>query len=391
MHFFSFFQKHATQTITAEQKDFSWIKKACVFPYNKEMHALVRARELLSFELCVIVDPIGKGLVGKDAGECIGIGKNGLTIKSKLEDALPEVDTLILGHINELGRAFNKNLFRDLIEQALLAGKNVFHLDPVKDTREYSQLLALARERQLVLQTPAVEDLSRLYKDYIPNMELDVPVVGVFGTSAQQGKFTAQLALRKELLREGYSVVQIGTEPHCELFGFDLAFPIGYEALIQWPEREIIRYLHYKMAALARDKKPDIMVVGSQSGISPYDVNTPATYTLSSLAFLLGTRPDAYLLAVNTIDTDDYIQDSLNTLKALGQGKTILFLLSDKEKQLRTVYGRPVMETRQLTLTGLEKHFERLEKRFGIPATEVVSEQGRKKLLDTVINYFRKD
>ena len=54
------------------QEDYAWIKKAVLYPYNKEMHSLVRYRDLLAFEIVGVADPIGKGMVGKDAGKVIG-------------------------------------------------------------------------------------------------------------------------------------------------------------------------------------------------------------------------------------------------------------------------------------------------------------------------------
>jgi selenocysteine-specific translation elongation factor len=130
--------------------------------------------------------------------------------------------------------------------------------------------------------------------------------------------------------------------------------------------------------------------VGSQSGIIPFDVNTQADVTLSSIAFLLGTRPDACVLTVNTIDSDEFIRDSINTIKALSPGRTILLTLSDKEKVIKSSYGRVIMEAKQLTLTELNERLQNLESKFNLPATEVVTEAGRKKLMDTVINYFMK-
>ena len=84
--------------------DFSWIQKATLYPFNKEMHALVRGRDLLAFEITGIADPAGKGLVGKDAGEVLGLPDIGVRIRPKLSSALEDADTLILGYVNQLGR-----------------------------------------------------------------------------------------------------------------------------------------------------------------------------------------------------------------------------------------------------------------------------------------------
>ena len=74
-----------------------WIKRAALYPYNKEMHALVRARTLLNFEIVGFADPVGKGLLGKDAGEAIDTPALGVPIVPRLTTALENADTLIWG------------------------------------------------------------------------------------------------------------------------------------------------------------------------------------------------------------------------------------------------------------------------------------------------------
>ena len=156
-----------------------------------------------------------------------------------------------------------------------------------------------------------------------------VPVLGVFGTSSQQGKFTVQLVLRRLLLQMGYKVGQIGTEHHARLFGMDLAFPIGYASPLSMSYQNYAPYLEAKMRQI-NCKRPDIILVGAQSGTIPYDIHESNTHSLSTLAFLLGTKPDACILVVNSIDPDDYILDTLNALRSLGKAPTILLAMSDK-------------------------------------------------------------
>ena len=49
-----------------------WIEEAVIFPYNKEMHGLVRFQELLPFRIARVADVVGKRTIGKDCGEVIG-------------------------------------------------------------------------------------------------------------------------------------------------------------------------------------------------------------------------------------------------------------------------------------------------------------------------------
>ena len=369
-----------------------WIKKAAIYPFNKEMHSLVRFRDLLDFEVVGVGDPIGKGLVGKDAGEAIGGEPSGLKITHRLDRILEDADTLILGYVDQLSTISRRDLLKELLEMAIGSGRHVYSLAPV-DRSFYPEIFEEAEKRGLRIAFPFVskEELRKISSERLSApKQVDVPVVGVFGTGPSQGKFTTQLALRRKLLAAGYKVAQIGSEHQSELFGFDLTFPYGYASAVGIPLSAYVPYLDYKLWEICEAKKPDIVVVGAQSGVVPYDFSaSPLTnYTLPSLAFLLGTKPDAYILTVNSIDPDDYIRDTIVALEALGKGKTVLLVMSDQEKQVRTWHGASRVFLRRMPLEELRLKLERLEEKFGIPATEVISTEGQEKLFRIVVEYF---
>ena len=357
--------------------------------FNKEMHGLVRFRDLLSFEIAGIADPVGKGLVGKDAGEAIGIAPVGVRIVPRLQDALKGADTLILGYVDELARMANRDLLKESIQTALDQGVHVFSFLPVPPS-VYSDLYMAARKKGLKIVYPNVSqgEVQNILQHPQKERPVDVPVLGVFGTSSQQGKFTVQLALRRKLLEMGYKVAQVGTEHHAELFGIDFAFPMGYASPLQLPLQVYVPYLDHKMKEICRKKKPEIMLVGSQSGTIPYDVIEHDTHSLPSIAFLLGTKPDACILVVNSIDPDEYIRDTINAIQALGQVPTILLAMSDKEKHIRAAYGRTMITPRQMSREEIDGKLQHLEETFEMPAVEIVSEAGQQRMVETVIKHF---
>lgn len=373
---------------TPQSFDPNKIKRAAIYPYNKEMHSLMRFRELLKFEIVGIADPIAKGYVGKDAGEAIGIPPVGIRVQPRFQEILKEADTLILGYVDELSRITKKNVLRESIEKAIDANLNVFSFLSVyqKDLRD---LIDKARKKNLWIYSPDVHQ-NDLLKALQPhnNPAVDVPVIGVFGTSAQQGKFTVQLALRSKLIKEGYKVGQIGTEHHSQLFGMDVAFPTGYASPLQFPIQLHAPYLDFKMREICANKKPDLMLVGAQSGSIPYDVHEPGNHTLSTLAFMLGTKPDANVLVVNSVDDGEYIRDTMNTLKAITKGPVLCLAMSDKEKHIRATYGRTLISPRQMSKEEIKEKLAYLEDRFEIPAIEIVSEEGQQRMVDLIISYF---
>jgi len=366
----------------------SWIRRAALYPFGKEMHALVRFAGLLPFQIAGIADPAGRGLVGKDAGECLGLAPCGLRIAPRLEAVCHGADTLVLGHVDQLGKLQRRDLLRESIELALKRRMNVFSFGPV-DGERYGDLHRKAQAAGLHLYYPDAPpgEVARTLAQ-APPPPVGVPVLGVFGTSSSQGKFTVQLLLRRKLLERGYRVGQLGTEPHAELFGMDLVFPSGYDSPLVLSLQDYAPYLDAKLRELCREKQPDLILVGSQSGTIPYDPEEPGTHSLASLAFLCGTRPDACVLVVNSIDPEEYIADTLEGLRVVGRAPAILLAMSDQEKQWRQAWGRGWIGQRQMNREQIESHLRRLEDRFGLPAVSILSPEGQERMAEVVVRHF---
>ncbi len=371
------------------EESFAWIQKAALYPYNKEMHALMRGRDLLGFEIVGIGDPIGKGLTGQDAGQALGLPPVGFQVAPRLAVALQGADTLILGYVDELGRIRKKDVLREAVQLALDQGVHVFSLLALP--REgYADLYEQAAAKGLRLYYPALsaKDAQQTLASAGEYPQVDVPVVAVLGTSSQQGKFTLQLALRRRLLERGYRVGQLGTEHHAALFGMDCAFPMGYAASIEMPLDYYAPYLDAKMRQINQRKCPHIILVGSQSGTVPYNVSEPTTHTLSTVAFLMGVKPDACLLVVNSIDTDDYIQDTIDGIRAMCHAPTLLLAMSDKEKHVREAYGRTAIKPRPMRTEDRRRKLRHLEQTFKRPALSIASQADVHKAVEVVIDYF---
>ena len=374
----------ATHTV----RDFSWMKKVALFPFSKEMHALVRGSDLLDFHIVGVADPPGKGLVGRDAAEAIGLPPIGVRIQPRLTAALKEADTLILGYVNLLSQITKKDVLSETAKAAIERGLNVFSFVPLAPS-----LRERAEARGLHIAVPGLsqaEIQQALNSDphYPP---VDVPVLGIFGTSPQQGKFTLQLALRRLLLGQGYTVGQIGTEHHSELFGMDAVFPMGYASNVSLPLESYVPFLDYKMREITQERQPDVILVGSQSGTIPYDVHTHATHSMTSIAFLLGTKPDACILVVNSMDEEAYIQDNIEGIQALGKTPTLALAMSNVKKDLLSMHGRSILSRSRMEPEEVTERLNQLESRFGIPALSILSEDDQQRLVDIVIGHFAKE
>ena len=367
----------------------NWIEEAVIFPYNKEMHGLVRFRELLPFRITRVADVVGKRTIGKDCGEVIGGSKSNLIIQQNLEDCLQYGDTLVLGYLDEISRIKKRDVLQESLELALKYNKNVYSLSPIAN-KQYEIISKAFQEKHLHCAAPTIDfaTYEALTKTYDWRGRSQKPVVGIFGTGPQQGKFTAQLALRKQLQKIGYKVGQLGTEHQSALFDFDFTFPNGYDRQrsIQIPMDLHIPLLNSAMVGIEQ-LDPDIIIVGGQSGVIPRSFYEKSqSYTLSALILLFGTVPDAYILLVNSIDEPEFIQENIRVLESLGKGKVILLVFSDKKKivnnTVNTVVSQPLSQEEicQIVLS--------LESTHGMPATEIISAEGRKKMADVVIDFF---
>ncbi len=212
------------------------IHKAALFPFNKEMHSLIRYSDLLPFEICEIYDSKYSATVGATSAHLMKDNSvTDILVKNIREIDWNHFDTLILGHMEELSALINKEqLKKNLIEEALKREKQIYSFDDLNEY-EHSENIYFPRIDEKNLPPNRFGMLYRISK----------PVLGILGTSSRQGKFTLQLKLRQMLLSAGYDVGQIGTEPSALLYGMDYVFPMGYNASIYTNELDTVRYLNY--------------------------------------------------------------------------------------------------------------------------------------------------
>lgn len=188
-----------------------------------------------------------------------------------------------------------------------------------------------------------------------------VPVLGIFGTSSKQGKYTLQLMLRRLFLQDGYSVGQIGTEPTAVLFGMDYVFPMGYNSAVYTKSNDNISILN-KYIRGCEEKTPDIIIVGSQSGTCPYNIFNLNLFTLPQIEFLFGTQPDIIVLSVNIGDNIEYVKRTVKTIEGVVACKVIAFVLFPRKISERIeMISSVVMNDEYSTYKDL------LESTFSIP------------------------
>lgn len=296
------------------------IKKAALFPFNKEMHGLIRFGDLLSFEITDVYDVKYSGHVGAATDHLLGDQTvTSLKIQNISKIDWERIDTLILGHMEQLSAAINYNdLLTDLLVQAQKHDVFVYAFDDLT-----SVLQSLNKPPEVYFPSVTSKDLpsfqfGKLYR-------ISKPVLGIFGTSSKQGKFTVQLELRRRFLKAGYEVGQIGTEPTALLYGMDCVFPSGYHTTVKLDRYDVVRYLNHEVNRLC--EKNEIILVGSQSGTVSYDTGNLKQTALSNYEFLIGTQPDAVILCVNPYDSEGFLKRTINLIESAASAEVIALVL----------------------------------------------------------------
>ncbi|MCR5020530.1 DUF1611 domain-containing protein [Ruminococcus sp.] len=285
---------------------FSSDLRAAVFPYNKEMHSVVRYAGLMRFSLTDVYDIRRSGKVGRSVPTA---EDSSIVVKNIAAIDYNTFDVLIVGHLQEVCLIDKTVSAERIILDALTQGKYVYSLDDY-DTPE---IMKYKREGSFF--SPQIHiDLENL----VPMGKLfinTVPVVGVFGTKSQQGKWTLQLELRKRLLADNYRVAQLGTEPTAYLFGMDECFHFGYNGRRNYGETEKLAHINMLLHRMEQ-KDPEIIISGSQSQTVTAFIGNISGYSFDQYTFLQGLQPDAVILSVCIEDAPEYISATVRFLES---------------------------------------------------------------------------
>lgn len=354
------------------------IHKALLFPFNKEMHSIVRFSNLLNFEIEGVYDSKYLGKVGSTTVNLLNDAEVGnYTIEDFKTIDWKKADTLILGHLDELSAALkDEDIKPKLINEALENGLNIYSFD---------DLSLLGYERNDRIYWPEIDRNNVEPNVFGKLYRISKPVLGVWGTSSKQGKFTLQLQLRELLQKREIKVGQIGTEPSSYLFGMDYTYPMGYGSTVKIGGVDSVRYLNGLINDISVNNDADIILVGSQSGTIPYDYGNIGFYNICQYDFLQGTLPDAIILCINPYDDIEYVNKTISFIEAATEGKVIALM----------VYPKDLRNEEQGIYGGFEQlaadKFKAICKMYSLPVFKLGDKEDLNKLVELSINYFMEE
>lgn len=341
------------------------IKRAIVFPANKEAHALLRFRDIVKFDIVGLYDERVSGQIGKEMFGSTVEAYGNINWES-------DFDTIIISCVSKLSRLTGKNYSQEIIEKARMYKKNVYTFERIQS--DYDNIFY-----------PEIVSDNVPYGNLYKMRKIMMPLVGVFGTSSKQGKYSLQLELKKRLEEKGYATGLLATEPSGYLFGADSVFHFGYESDIHLSQEEYVCLLNELIWNM--DKKGyDIGITGCQSGTIPYDYSNIRTFTLPQQNFLFGTRPDFYILCVNPHDDITYIQRTIQYINAVDVGKVGACALFP----VRSIVAKVGMHIKkeQLGKEEVEPCKKFISEHCGLPVYEIGNDEDMEQLTKLIIHTF---
>lgn len=367
-----------------EEIKLDWIKNALLFPINKEILTIIRHHEMLNFDIYGIADIKFSDKLNKKISL---FEKTTLEIVvNNFENLIEKVDTVIIGHLEEISNIHGEDLLFKYVNIAVEKEKNIVSLSSLED-KKFEKLILKAQKNNTKIYYPSItrkriDDKKRL----IPSVSgkiVSQPVIGVYGTSSKLGKFGIQIELRNHFLNSGYKVGQLGTEPISKLFDFDEVFPNGYMSENELMISEYVRYLDFLMKKISL-KKPDIIITGSQSGIIPKSLTLAPTnsYTLPTIGFLMGTRPDFIILAINYSDEISYIKRSVDTINIISKARVIGLVMNRYTKIINSLTNS--INTIKLEEDKYSEKIVEIEKKLNYEVYDVYDKKSCDKLFNNI-------
>jgi hypothetical protein len=354
------------------------------FPFNKEMHSIYAYEDMLDFEIKAAYDVKYKALIGKNIADILLYKKAKKRVIDNYEDIDWESDSfdgVILGHVGELSATCKRDFLAETVNNCIKYGKKLFALD---DLSEYVSKFAnhKAFEENCYFPEVTYENIpkGRFGKLFC----IQMPVLGIVGTSSSQGKFTIQMELRKKLSEQGYKVGQIGTEPTAFCYNMNFTDPYGYESTVKTTGYHNVLLLNQTIHDIEM-KSYDICLVGAQTNAAAYAYSNLKNMPLFQADFLYGTKPDAFLLVVNVHDEAEYIVRTMKTVEYLVESKCLgIIVYPIMQKQyIGTLYKKThVSEDDYL------KFSKYLSKEVTVPIVKFEDALNTDVLVDFMLNFF---
>lgn len=364
------------------------MKRIVIFPFNKENHSIVRNSKMLRVELHSILDTKYSPYIGKNAFELLSISDYEYVDEDEdraiclVEDLMQfdwrtNFDTFVLGHIGYLESVYPFSLFDYIINKCIESQKNLYTYDNISNEAISKMLNA-----GLSVYCPK-KQYSNVEKNHCGLLyEIGKPVVGIFGTSSRQGKWSLQLKLREIMESRGYRTGHLGTEPNALLFKNTMMSATGYNSEFDLSHAEAISLFNYQLHEV--ESWSDIIFFGTQSNVIPNAFGGLPTIPIYTYEMICGCEPQASILCINEWDDIQYIKRCISYLESYHENKVIALAYFFKDYH-------EIWDSAGVAIQELKYDYDTIssiKNEIGIPIFNMSIKDEMELLCDEIINYF---
>lgn len=352
-----------------------------IFPFSKEEKVIACFEKMINCNSISYFSTAKQGHVGKKISDVLHYCSNDKIIYNIKDINFDKIDTLVIGHMDNLSKIENVDYIKTLVEKSLKYNIKYYFFDPIMNNVE--QML---KKNNKIYYSPSLNKsliIPRFGKLYKTN----IPVVCITGTSSSQGKFTLQLKLRKNLLNANYKIGQIGTEPSSFLFGFDEVFPNGYNASINLSIDEIIQLINQQLWKIS-EKEYNLILCGLQSGLAPISHANSKSIPIVHQLFLEVIKPDVIVLCINPYDEYLHIKKCLLLAEALSFGKVIAMVCFPQT--IKNNWMAKLGEKKVLSNDEFNFLKTNIKKWFNLPLFRLDDDNQIIQLTNNILKYFER-
>lgn len=282
--------------------------KWLIYPYTPKSISIIKNKSLLKGgEVVQISAPLGFGLEGKN-GYIWGEEKSEYIISNKIEQEIdgiwitPEIAYM---SIDEILKA---------LEKLPIANKKIY----------YSAYLSVDAENKIfdlckhmgakeIMKQGTTSDAELSVCDNIL-YKFNTPIIAIAGVGSFSQKFDLQLYLRKELLKVGYKVSQVGTRPYCEMFGFQSMPKWMFDST--YTDKEKVYAFNHFLKMIELKEKPEVIIIGMPEGIIPFNEKHPQGFGLYAYEICAAIHPDYLIMSLyNGEYTQQFLEEMNNLTK----------------------------------------------------------------------------
>lgn len=226
-----------------------------------------------------------------------------------------------------------------------------------------------------------LKNLSKINKDHIPLLKL--PVIGiVFLSSNKFNNYYVELLLRRELKNKGYNFGQISIMPYSEIFGMDFSccdFIFSNDSLEKFKipfEKIMLESINFNSSNY------DFILKSCEGGIIPESIinnNYYHTYSLASIASLLGMQPDSIILVIDDLVDKKIVKQNIQCIKNMFDIDVLFIVFSSEFHFQNRILDNNIML--QFVESIFNDKLILVKNEFDIPVYDITNKEDLQKII----------